>query len=117
MAKNQISKPNKFPIKTGDKVLILSGDSKGLTGTVTRIFTDTYRAIVDGEGIRKAKRHVRPTAESPGGIVERDMPIHISNLKLVDAQGVASRVKHEEREVNGKMKTVRVSKKTQEVID
>lgn len=96
--------------------MILSGDSKGAVGTVTRVFTDTYRAIVEGEGIKKAKRHVRPSAEQPGGIVDRDIPIHISNLMLVDSQGIASRVSREKREVEGKVKTVRVSKKTKEVI-
>jgi len=116
MAKNQENKSIKLHIKKGDKVLILSGDSKGLMGNVTRVFTETYRAIVEGEGIKKAKRHVRPTAESPGGIVERDMPIHISNLMLVDSQDRASRIKREKREVDGKVKTVRVSKKTKEVI-
>lgn len=106
----------KLHIKKGDKVEILSGESKGIQGTITRVFPDTYRAIVEGEGVKKVKRHVRPTAESPGGIVDRDFPIHISNLMLVDAKDVASRVKREKREIDGKLKTVRVSKKTQEVI-
>lgn len=117
MAKKKVDYQGiKMPIKKGDKVLILSGDSKGSTGTVTKIFTETYRALVEGEGIRKAKRHVRPTAEAPGGIVDRDIPIHISNLMLVDSKDIASRVKREKREIDGKVKTVRVSKKTQEVI-
>jgi large subunit ribosomal protein L24 len=107
----------KLHIKKGDKVQILSGDSKGAIGTVARVFTETNRAIVEGEGIRKAKRHVRPSAQTPGGIVDKDIPVHISNLMLVDSQEVPSRVSREKREVDGKMKTVRVSKKTKEVIE
>lgn len=107
----------KLHIKTGDTVKILSGDSKGSVGTVKQVFTGSYRAIVEGEGIRKVKRHVRPSAQNPnGGIVERDLPIHISNLMLVDSQGVASRISREKRELDGKLKNVRISKKTKEVI-
>ena len=106
----------KLHIKKGDKVQILSGDSKGATGVVTEVFTETYRAYVEGDGIKKSKRHARPSAEKPGGIIETDRPIHISNLMLVDSKGEASRVSREVREVDGKMKTVRVSKKSKEVI-
>jgi len=117
MANKQEKNDFKFHIKKGDKVKILSGDSKGVIGTVTRVFTDTYRAIVEGEGVKKVKRHVRPSAQAPGGIIDRDRPIHISNLMLVDSQEKASRIKREKREIDGKVKTVRVSKKTQEVIE
>jgi len=108
--KNLDNKKIKLHIKKGDTVVVLSGDSKGETGVVQKVLVDDYRAIV--EGVNKVKRHVKPSADSPGGIVEQEAPIHISNLMLVDANGVASRVKREKREG----KTVRVSKKTQEVI-
>jgi len=101
----------KSQIRKGDNVVVLSGDSKGDTGVVEAVFPAEYRAIV--KGVNMVKRHVRPSAEQPGGIIEKEAPIHISNLMLVDANGVASRIKMEKDE-NGKK--VRVSKKTQEVI-
>lgn len=101
----------KSHIKKGDTVKVLSGDSKGDTGVVEVVFAADYRAIV--KGVNMVKRHVRPTADQMGGIVEKEAPIHISNLMLVDANGEASRIK-QQRDENGKK--VRISKKTQEVI-
>jgi large subunit ribosomal protein L24 len=100
----------KLNIKKGDTVVVLSGDSKGETGVVQKILLDDYRAIV--EGVNKVKRHVKPSADTPGGIIEKEASIQLSNLMLMDANGVASRIKREKRDG----KTVRVSKKTQEVI-
>jgi large subunit ribosomal protein L24 len=107
----------KLPVRKGDRVMIISGESKGKIGTISQVFPEKYRAIVDGEGIKKAKRHVRPTAQAPGGIFERDIPIHISNLMLVDSDNNPRRFNREEHDVDGKMKTVRVLKKSKEVIE
>jgi large subunit ribosomal protein L24 len=101
----------KSHIKKGDTVVVLSGDSKGDTGVVEAVLAADYRAIV--KGVNMVKRHVKPNADQMGGIVEKEAPIHISNLMLVDADGKASRVKNG-RDDNGKK--VRISKKTQEVI-
>jgi len=69
-------------IKKEDTVEIISGAYKGQTGRVIKIFTSKDRAIV--EGINKAKKHMRPTQENPqGGIVEKELSIHLSNLSLV----------------------------------
>ncbi len=99
-------KQPKIRIKTGDTVLVLSGEDKNKTGRVKAILPERYRAIV--EGINMAKRHVKPTAQRPGGIEERESTIHISNLMLVDAEGKAGRMKIEMKDG----KKVRVSKKT-----
>lgn len=101
----------KLHIKKGDTVQVISGDNKGSQGVVKQIFPNENRAIV--EGLNMVKRHVRPTAESPGGVFEKEAPIHISNLMLVDADGVASKIRKEVRDG----KKVRVSKKTNQVID
>ena len=111
------NKRTKFPVRTGDRVMIISGESKGKIGTISKVLIDKYRAIVEGEGIKKAKRHVRPTAQAPGGIFERDIPIHISNLMLVDSDNNPRRFNREKREIEGKTKTVRVLKKSKEVIE
>ena len=70
-------------IKKGDKVLVIAGKHKGTESTVTKTFPKTNRAIV--EGINVAKKHVKPTQDQPnGGIVEKELSIHISNLKKVN---------------------------------
>jgi large subunit ribosomal protein L24 len=101
----------KLHIKKGDTVEVISGDNKGSQGVIKQIFPNENRAIV--EGLNMVKRHIRPSAESPGGVFEKEAPIHISNLMLVDADGVASKTKIEVRDE----KKVRVSKKTNQVID
>jgi large subunit ribosomal protein L24 len=109
---NKIQKKKvKLHVKTGDSVLIIAGDHKGEQGKIVKVFTLENKAIV--EGMNMVKRHVRPNAQVPGGIIEKEAPIHISNLMLVDANGEASRVSRQE--LNGKK--VRVSKKTKEVIE
>jgi|JI61114C2RNA_FD_contig_123_14525_length_10081_multi_8_in_2_out_0_3 large subunit ribosomal protein L24 len=109
MATNQ-KKSVKLRIKKGDTVLLLSGEDKGKKGEVLEVFPDRYRAIV--KDINMVKKHVKPTAEKPGGIVPQEAAVHISKLMLVDAEGIASRVKIEVRDG----KKVRVSKKTKAVI-
>ncbi len=103
----------KFHIKSGDTVKVLSGVSKGMTGKVLSVYTDKNRALV--EGVNMITRHNKPSAQNPqGGIVEKEAPIHISNLMLIDpATGEATRTGRRKDE-NGK--SVRFSKKTNEVI-
>ncbi|MCH2043490.1 MAG: 50S ribosomal protein L24 [Saprospiraceae bacterium] len=107
----------KLHIKKDDRVMVMTGESKGAIGVVTKIFPDTQRAIVEGEEIKKVKRHVRPSAESPGGIFEKELPIHVSNLMLVGSDDQPSKVKVKREKVDGKTKLTRILKKTQEVID
>lgn len=111
MANKNQNKKVKLHIKTGDTVLIIAGDHKGEQGKVVKVFPQENKAIV--EGFNMVKRHVRPSAQVPGGIVQKEAPIHISNLMLVDSKGEASRISREV--INGKK--VRVSKKTKEVIE
>lgn len=102
----------KFHIKKGDTVTVLSGEYKGQTGKVLEMITDKNKALV--EGINVVKKHQKPSASNPqGGIVEKEAPIHLSNLMYVDANGKASRIGRKQDE---KGKLVRYSKKTQEII-
>ncbi len=102
----------KFKIKTGDQVVVLTGKDKGSKGTVIKIIKDKDRVIV--EGVNMIKKHVKPSTENPqGGIVEKEAPIHISNVALVDPKtGEPTRVGYEIKDG----KKVRVSKKSGEVI-
>ncbi len=75
-------KPIKMHVKKNDNVIVLAGNDKGKTGKVLRVFPDQNRVIVEGVNVRK--RHVRPNKNQPqGGIIEREMPIHASNVKKI----------------------------------
>ncbi len=70
------------PIRKGDKVKVISGDQKGKIGTVMRVFTDKGSVIV--ENLNKVKRHQKPGgAVRQGGIVEKEAPIHASNVMIL----------------------------------
>ena len=70
-------------IKKGDRVLVIAGADKGKRGEVLRVIPKEDRAVV--QGVRMAKHHRKPTGlGQPGGIVEQEAPIHLSNIMLVD---------------------------------
>jgi large subunit ribosomal protein L24 len=73
---------NKLKIKKGDRVVVLSGSDKGKVGEVLRVSPKENRAFV--QGVRMVRRHTRPTAATPGGIIEKEGAIHISNIAHVD---------------------------------
>ncbi len=84
-------------IKTGDTVMVIAGADKGKTGKVLRILTDKDRVVV--EGINRVWKHVRPSQRNPqGGRIQKDAPIHISNVMPLDpTTGKGTRVRFEER--------------------
>jgi len=101
----------KFKIKKGDKVKVIAGNNKGTEGAVLKVYPLSNRVTV--EGVQMIKKHVKPSASNPnGGILEREAPIHISNVMLLDGS-VASRVGR--KVVDGKTK--RYVKKTDKIID
>ena len=70
-------------IKKGDKVVVITGAQKGVQGEVLQVFPVVERALV--RGVRVVKRHTKQQRMGqPGGIVEKEAPIHLSNLKLID---------------------------------
>ena len=75
---------NKFKIKKGDEVIVLTGKDKGKTGKIVKIIPNKMKAIVSE--INKVKKNQKPDNNQPGGIIEKDMPIHISNLSFYDSQ-------------------------------
>lgn len=72
----------KLKMKKGDKVVVLTGKDKGKTGEVLRMVPKDNRAIV--QGVNMIKRHTRPTQSHPGGIIEKEASIDVSNLAHVD---------------------------------
>ena len=73
-------------VKKGDKVLVLTGRNRGDSGTVLEVFPKKQRVIVDGINIVKKHQKARPPAEPEGGIKEVPAPIHVSNVKKVEAK-------------------------------
>jgi len=100
-------------IKKGDKVVILTGKDKGKTGDVLQVIPAENRVVVSG--INVAKRHTKAQGATEGGIVPKNMPIHISNVALSDAKtGKPTRVGF--KTLDGGKK-VRVAKRSGEVIN
>lgn len=72
-------------IRKGDKVVVISGRDKGRTGEVVEVRPDDNRAVV--RGVNMVKRHQKQTAQQEGGIISKELPIHISNIALADPKG------------------------------
>lgn len=98
-------------VRKGDMVMVTAGQSKGVQGRILRIIPD--RSLVVIEGVNSRKKHLRPTRTSPqGGIIEREMPIHISNVSPM-AAGRPTRVRFEMRPDGSK---VRVATRTGDLL-
>jgi len=111
--KPQLPNDAKCHVRTGDKVILLTGPKavRGKTGTIIRVFPRLQRAIVDGDCAQYQTKHVKPNPQAgvEGGRTRRLRPVHISNLALVDpTTNKPTRVRHERTE-NG---VVRVAKKS-----
>jgi len=68
-------------VKKNDQVTVISGEHRGKTGRVLRVLLDKNRVVV--EGVNLVKRHTKPRSNKQGGIVEKEAPIHASNVKKV----------------------------------
>ena len=104
---------SKLHIKKGDEVIVLAGDDKGRKGKVLKVLVTKQRALV--EGVNMVSKSMKPSAKNPqGGIVKQEVPIHVSNLSLIDPKsGKATRVGMKKTDDG---KKVRVAKKSGEVI-
>jgi large subunit ribosomal protein L24 len=81
----------KFKIRKGDTVVVRSGRDKGKQGTVLSVVKDKSKLFV--KGVNVVKRHTKQTQTSEGGIIEKELPIHISNVALLDPKnGLATKV-------------------------
>jgi len=101
----------KLHVRKGDKVIVIAGSSKGSTGEIKEILVKTGRAVV--EGVNMVKKHSKPVNDNPGGIIELEAPIHISNLMLIEPK-TGQPTKVGRRIVDGK--SVRYSKKSGEIV-
>jgi large subunit ribosomal protein L24 len=105
-------------IKKNDFVMIIAGNDKGKTGKVLKVFPEKNRVIIEGVNIRK--RHRKPTQKNPqGGIFEKEAPIHISNIMIIDPKTnepsrIGAKIILDEK--TGKKKSARISKKSGEML-
>ena len=94
-------------IKKGDTVVVISGKDKGKEGTVSRVMPATNQVIVDG--INVAKKHQKPKgANQQGGIIDRDMPLDVSNVMLVH-KGKPTRVGYKTKADGTKVRIARTT--------
>jgi large subunit ribosomal protein L24 len=100
-------------LKTGDKVVVIAGKDKGKEGKITKILKADNKVVV--EGINVAKKHIKPNGQTAGSIVEVELPIHASNVMILDPKTKKrTRIGHT---VDKKGKKIRVSKKSNESLD
>ena len=100
-------------IKKGDRVVVMAGRDKGKTGEVRQVMPVEGRAIVAGVNI--VRRHTKPSAQTEGGILSKELPIHLSNLAIADPKsGKPTRVGFKILDDGRK---VRVAKRSGDLID
>ena len=103
----------KLKIKKGDSVVVITGRDKGKTGEVLRVLPANSRLVV--QGINVAKRHTRPRMGDPGGIIERELTIHVSNVAHIDPRSSKpTRIGYKRLDDGRK---VRFARRSGEVID
>jgi large subunit ribosomal protein L24 len=104
-------------IKKNDEVMVIAGNERGKTGKALKVFPEKDRVIVEGVNIRK--RHTKPTQQNPqGGIVEKEAPIHVSNVMPLDPKtGEPTRVNAQIviDEKTGKKKIARIANRSGEM--
>ena len=102
----------KFKIKKGDQVVVNTGRDKGRRGEVLEVRRTENRVLVQGCNI--VKRHTRPTQTNPGGIINKEAPLHISNVSLIDPDsGKATRVGYEVKDG----KKIRIARASGKALD
>ncbi|MFQ6016898.1 MAG: 50S ribosomal protein L24 [Kiloniellaceae bacterium] len=103
----------KFKVRKGDRVTVIAGRDKGKTGEVLRVFRKQSRVLV--QGVNMVQRHQRPTQAGPGGIVEKETPLHISNVAHIDPK--SDRPTRVGIRVETGSRKVRYAKRSGEAID
>ena len=100
-------------LKTGDKVVVITGKDKGKQGKIIKTLRAENKVIV--EGLNMIKKHVKPNGQNAGSIVEMEAPIHASNVMIIDPKtNKGTRVGHS---TDKKGKKIRIARKSNENID
>ncbi len=99
----------KLKIKKGDTVKVISGNSKGQVGRVLELNTEKMRVLVEQVNVRA--KHQKPNQQNQtGGIVHKEMPIHYSNVMLLDSDKKVTRVGIRKQESNGRIEKIRFAR-------
>ncbi|MFA6570660.1 MAG: 50S ribosomal protein L24 [Bacteroidota bacterium] len=105
----------KLTIKKGDTVQIIAGNDKGITGRVLQVYPLKMRVLVEGVNIRK--KHQKPSQKNQsGGIVSKELPVHYSNVMLVDSDKNPTRTGIQYEEKDGKQIAVRYAKTNEKAL-
>ena len=110
-------RPFRVKIKKDDLVRVIAGRDKGKSGKVLEV--DRFARKVTVEGVMVVKRHTRPnpSKQIKGGIADKPMPFDISNVMLLTAGGVPTRVGYKVETVGGKVRRTRIARKGGETLD
>ena len=110
-------KPLRVKIRKDDLVRVIAGRDKGKTGKVLEV--DRFTRKVTVEGVMVVKRHTRPnpSKQIKGGIADKPMPVDISNVMILTAGGIPTRVGHKVETVGGKVRRTRIARKGGETLD
>ena len=110
-------RPQRIKIKKDDLVRVIAGRDKGKTGKVLEV--DRFARKVTVEGVMVVKRHTRPnpSKQIKGGIADKPMPFDISNVMILTAGGIPTRVGYKVETVSGKVRRTRVARKGGETLD
>ena len=108
--------PARIRIKKNDMVKVIAGKDKGKTGRVLEVISETGRVLVEHCGM--VKRHTRPNPakQIKGGIADREAPIHVSNVMVLTAGGVPTRIGTKMETQGKKVRRVRMARKNGEVL-
>jgi large subunit ribosomal protein L24 len=102
----------KLKIRKGDQVKIVAGKNKGRVGDVIKVFPLDNKVIVSG--VNLAKKHTKPSQTSEGGIIQKELPIHVSNVSHIDPKtGEITKIGYKTLEDG---KKVRFARKSGEII-
>ena len=102
----------KFKVKKGDKVVVITGRDKGKSGEILKVLREENRVIV--QGVNLAQRHQKQSMQQEGGIVQKELTIHVSNVALIDPKSEKpTRVGYK---MDGERK-VRVARRSGEALD
>jgi large subunit ribosomal protein L24 len=110
-------KPVRIKIKKDDLVRVIAGRDKGKTGKVLEV--DRLARKVTVEGVMVVKRHTRPnpSKQIKGGIADKPMPIDVSNVMMLTAGGVPTRISYKLETLGGKVRRIRIARKGGETLD
>jgi len=109
--------PVRIKLKKDDMVKVIAGRDKGKTGKILEV--DRFSGKVTVEGVMLVKRHTRPNPakQIKGGIAEKEMPISASNVMILTAGGIPTRIGYKVETIGGKTRRVRVARKGGELLD